>query len=220
MAFYELRNATVGYDGRPVLDNVSLSIEEGERVALVGESGAGKSTLLTLLHRQQPERTALIPQDPGLVKTLSVFHNIYMGRLHLGGAWYNLLNLIRPLKREVERVRPIARQLRLEDKLFAPAGELSGGQQQRTSVARALHQEASAILGDEPVSAVDEHQARHVLGALTSDHMTVVLAMHDVDLALAYTDRIIGLGEGQIILDQPTSRLKRSDLDPLYNASQ
>ena len=98
MSLFSLRGASLGYDGKPVLHDVSLIIEAGERVALVGPSGAGKSTLLSALYQQQKARTALVPQDGALVKQLSVFHNVYIGRLHRHGAFYNLLNLIRPLR--------------------------------------------------------------------------------------------------------------------------
>ncbi len=216
MPIFDLKDANAGYDGRPVLSNVSLRIEKGERVALVGRSGAGKSTLLALLYRQRRQGSALIPQDPGLVKTLSVFHNIFMGRLHRNGAWYNLLNLARPMRREIEQIEPIVVRLGLEDEMFTPAGALSGGQQQRTAVGRALYQQGDVVLGDEPVSAVDGHQARTVLDAITQAHETVVLAMHDVDLALGYTDRIVGLNGGRVVMDEPSAGLTRGDLDALY----
>jgi len=189
-------------------------------VALVGKSGAGKSTLLKLLYEQRRIDTAIVPQELGLVRPLTVFHNIYMGRLHVHATWYNLVNLVRPLRREVEAIRRVVRQLELgDDKLFEPVGQLSGGQQQRTAVARAIHQGCRVLLGDEPVSSVDDHQSRVVLKSISAEHETVVLSMHDVNLALAYTDRVIGLQNGQIIMDQSTAQMKTSDLDFLYRDS-
>ena len=216
MPIFDLKDANAGYNGRAVLNNVSLRIEKGERVALVGRSGAGKSTLLELLYSQRRRGSALIPQDPGLVKTLSVFHNIFMGRLHMNGAWYNLLNLARPMRAEIEKIEPIVARLGLEEEMFPPAGGLSGGQRQRTAVGRALYQQGDVVLGDEPVSAVDGHQARTVLDAVAEAYETVVLAMHDVDLALAYTDRIVGLNGGRVVMDEPSAGLTRGDLDSLY----
>ena len=139
-----------------------------------------------------------------------------MGRLHMNGAWYNLLNLARPMRAEIEKIEPIVARLGLEDEMFTPAGELSGGQQQRTAVGRALYQQGDVVLGDEPVSAVDGHQARTVLDAVAEAYETVVLAMHDVDLALAYTDRIVGLNGGRVVMDEPSAGLTRGDLDSLY----
>jgi len=213
---FDLRDATVSYDGNVVLDGISLRIGLGERVALVGRSGVGKSTLLNLLFEQRRETAALVPQDPGLVRSLSVFHNVFMGRLSLNSVGYNLLNLVWPRKSEVDAVRDVLVSLELEEKLFEPAGELSGGQQQRTSVARALFRDGDALLADEPVSSVDEHQSRSVLASINAVYETTVLAMHDVDLALAYCTRIVGLDGGKIVLDAPADRMTRADLMPLY----
>ncbi|MFT5174962.1 MAG: phosphonate transport system ATP-binding protein, partial [Gammaproteobacteria bacterium] len=170
----ELSSASVHYAGQCVLRDVSVQIRPGEKVALVGRSGAGKSTLLRLLYEQRPSDVALVPQELGLVNTLSVFHNVYMARLNRHNALYNLLNLVRPLAHEVAAVRPILQRLDLDEKLFEPAGQLSGGQQQRTAVARALHQGGAVLMGDEPVSAVDEHQSRRVLDTIVETHATVV----------------------------------------------
>jgi phosphonate transport system ATP-binding protein len=215
---FRLENATIAYNGAKVLENVSLHIRQGERVALVGRSGAGKSTLLKLLFEQRGADTAIIPQELGLVRPLSLFHNVYMGRLNVHPTWYNLVNLIRPRRCEVDAIREVAERLELhEDKLFEPVGQLSGGQQQRTAVARAIHQHGKVVLADEPVSSVDGRQSRIVLENLNAAHDTVVLTMHDVDLAIAYTDRIIGLQNGQIIFDESTAQLSTSDLDFLYH---
>lgn len=198
--------------------NISLSIGQGERVALVGESGAGKSTLLSALQSRFQDKAALIPQDVGLVRNLSVFHNIYMGRLNTHSTGYNLLNLAWPQKREIDQIKPLVDKMGLSDKLFESTGELSGGQQQRTAVCRALYQGGTAIIGDEPVSAVDNHMANQVLAALCDQFETVVLAMHDLELALKYSSRIIGLKDGAISLDQSTDNLTRRDLDFLYTS--
>lgn len=196
--------------------DVTLQIGAGEKVALVGRSGAGKSTLLRLLYEQHPVDVALVPQELGLVNALSVFHNVYMGRLNRHSALYNLANLLRPFRSEVSAVLPILKRLNLEEKLYEPAGQLSGGQQQRTAVARALHHGGAVLMGDEPVSAVDEHQSRRVLDAIVEGHDTVVLAMHDTELAIAYSDRIIGLDDGRITLDAPSDGMRSGDLDELY----
>jgi phosphonate transport system ATP-binding protein len=213
---FQLTNANLGYKQGSVLRNISLEINEGERVALVGESGAGKSTLLAALQTQFQNKAALIPQDLGLVNNLSVFHNIYIGRLNTYSSVYNLLNLAWPQKREVEKIKPFVERLSLVDKLFKPTGELSGGQQQRTAICRALFQGGSAIIGDEPVSAVDKHMANIIMKTLIAKFTTVVLAMHDVDLAIKFSTRIIGIKDGAICFDQSTIELTRQDLDFLY----
>ncbi len=215
---FSLSNEDLGYNGDAVLRGISLTVSAGERVALVGESGAGKTTMLSVLRSRCNGDTALIPQDSGLVRSLTVFHNVYMGSLHRHSAAYNLTNLVWPRPREVERIRPIVQRLGLADKLFTRVGELSGGQQQRTAIGRALFQGGDAVLGDEPVSAADNHQSRAIFNALTESFKTVIVAMHDVDLALEFSTRIIGIKDGGIALDAPAGELKRADLDFLYKA--
>lgn len=216
----QLTNENLGYKQGVVLRNISLSIAEGERVALIGESGAGKSTLLSALQTRFHAKAALIPQDVGLVRNLSVFHNIYMGRLNANSTPHNLLNLVWPQKQEIAEIRPLVERLGLVDQLFKTTGELSGGQQQRTAVCRSLYQGGPVVIGDEPVSAVDSNMANQVMEALCEKFETVVLAMHDVELALTYSSRIIGLKNGEIALDQAANTLSRKDIDFLYETNK
>lgn len=216
MPLIELRDAAGGYNGTTVLSGVSLSIEPGERIALVGESGAGKSTLLKMIHERCRDQAALVPQELGLVQALTVFHNVYMGRLHCFPVLRNLRNLLSPARADVAAVTEVLKRLRLEDKLFASVGELSGGQQQRTAVGRALFHPGDILIADEPVSAVDEHQAREILETLNGDKRTVILAMHDRALALRFADRLIGIKGGRIVLDESASGMTPDDLDQLY----
>jgi phosphonate transport system ATP-binding protein len=219
MPLLELREETVGYNGITVLRELELNIEQGERIALVGESGAGKSTLLNLIHTRLGKTAALVPQELGLVQALSVFHNVYMGRLHQRSVWRNLRNLLKPAKADVDLVMPVLERLRLEDKIFTSVGELSGGQQQRTAVGRALFHPGDILIADEPVSAVDEHQAREILDAITAEKPTVILAMHDRELAIKFADRLIGIRDGKIALDEAASGMTPNDLDDLYRNS-
>lgn len=213
-----LQKPSLGYAGTPVLHDIDLCIKPGEKVSLLGRSGAGKSTLLKAFYAQSETRAALIPQDTALVQTLSVFHNVYMGRLHQHSTWANLRNLIRPAPAQIDAMLPLLKQLRLESTLRTAVGELSGGQRQRVAVARAAHQNRALLLGDEPVSAVDEQQAKEVLTLLCERHHTVVLAMHDVQSALLFSDRIIGLAQGRVALDEAASNLRADDLSFLYQA--
>ncbi len=215
-ALLHLVSANASYKGKSALTDITLQVPAGQKLALVGRSGAGKSTLLKLLYAQCPQKIALVPQDYGLVSSLSVFHNVYMGQLGRKPLWYNLVNLIRPLKQPIADVEAILALFQLGDKLFEPVGQLSGGQQQRTAIARATMQAGDILFGDEPVASLDEQQSKLVLGVLCARFETVVLALHDIDLALAFCDRIIGLDQGRITLDAPTANLKRSDLLELY----
>jgi len=217
MAVFALEAARARYGDQQVLGPVTLTVDEGEHVALVGRSGAGKSTLLSLMHEPSRRDLALMPQELGLVQTLSVFHNVYMGRLAANPTWYNLANLMRPFEREVAGVTAALEPLGLAGKIWARVGELSGGQRQRTAVARVLYQDVAVLLADEPVSALDVTRADDVMRTLTGAYRTVVLAMHDVELALRHTTRIVGIDGGQIVLDEPAERLTAAHLWPLYD---
>lgn len=212
----ELRDATAGYGGGIVLRGITLSLHRGERVAVLGKSGSGKSTLLGLLYARLADQAALIPQAAALVRPLSVFHNVYMGRLDRHSTVRNLRMLAWPARDEVAAVSATLAEVGLEDKLFARAGTLSGGQQQRTSVARALYNGRPIIIGDEPVSALDEVQAASVLALMARRHDTLVLAMHDIGLALATSDRILVVQAGQLVLDAPSSDLSPDMLRRFY----
>ncbi|MGX9979861.1 ATP-binding cassette domain-containing protein [Methylobacterium fujisawaense] len=214
-----LRNASASYGGRPVLSGLDLTVRAGERVALMGRSGAGKSTLIGLIHAQAPEQVALVPQAAALVRPLSVFHNVYMGRLDRRSTLHNLRTLVRPARADVAAVEAVLDRVGLADRLWARAGELSGGQQQRVSVARALYNGRPILVGDEPVSALDRQQGARILTELARSHETLILALHDVALALAQTDRIVVLEAGRIVLDAPSAGLDPARLNPFYAAA-
>ena len=209
---FELKRACAGYNGRPVLFDIDLTVRAKERLAVMGRSGAGKSTLLGLLYAQRPADVALVPQASALVKPLSVFHNVYMGRLDRNSTVHNLRNLVWPAACKVAEVRSVLESVGLETEIFSAAAALSGGQQQRTSVARALYNGRPILIGDEPVSALDRVQGADVLSLLKSRHETVVLALHDVHHALEHTDRIVVLEHGRKVIDEPSGELTANDL--------
>ena len=214
-----LENAAASYGGHPVLSGIDLTVRAGERVALMGRSGAGKSTLIGLIQAQAPERVALVPQAAALVRTLSVFHNVYMGRLDRRSTVHNLRTLVSPAKADIAAVERILDRVGLAEKLWAKAGALSGGQQQRVSVARALYNGRPILVGDEPVSALDRQQGARILTEMAQSHETLILALHDVTLALAHTDRIVVLEAGRIALDAPAQSLDPARLSPYYEAA-
>ena len=123
-----------------------------------------------------------------------------------------------PLAAEGRAVRAVLRDVGLEAEIFRRAGELSGGQQQRVSVARALHNGRPIAVGDEPVSALDPVQGAAVLRRLAARHETLVLALHDVPLALDHATRILALDRGRIVLDAPAAALRPADLACFYEA--
>ncbi|GEK45758.1 ATP-binding cassette domain-containing protein [Bisbaumannia pacifica] len=212
-----LAGAVADYGSARVLGPLDLALAPGERVALVGKSGAGKSTLLTLMHqRWRDQGVALMPQDLGLVPSLSVFHNVYMGRLDRYPWWANLWTLVRPRQRDVVEITALLERLDIAEKRWTPCGELSGGQRQRVAAARAIHQGGRVLLADEPVSALDGPQAERVMRALTETYDMAVLAMHDLELALRHCNRVVGIQAGSIAIDRPSRELSTSDLLDLY----
>ncbi len=213
---FDLRGLSIAYDSEPVLRDISLRIRPGEKVVIIGPSGAGKSTLLKKLYELRQKDSSFIHQDYALVAQLSVFHNVCIGRLDFNGTLYNLLNLVRPKKEERLRIQPILEALGIGDKSFAPVHSLSGGQQQRVAVARALYRNSPVLLGDEPVSSIDPHQANTVLQIIKERAATVVLSLHDVGLALELFDRIVGLRAGRIAFDLPSAEVSEPMLGDLF----
>lgn len=216
---FEFNQVTLGWPGQPVLHSISLRIQKGEKLAVIGRSGSGKSTLLHHLYQQSSLQTAFCEQSPGLVSSLSVFHNIYMGQLDRHSFLYNAANLLWPLRKEKHSISALAKLMGLEDKLSEKAEALSGGQQQRVALARCLHQAQKVFIGDEPVSAVDETQADALLRLITARHDTVILALHHQQQVLKHCTRVVGLQQGKIVLDEKSANLSPSDLNVFYAES-
>ena len=204
----------------PVFSGLNLEISAGETVAIIGESGVGKTTLLTHLRSLKPKQVAWCPQDPGLVPALSSFHNIYAGTLDQHSFFYSLRQLVKPSALEWQRVSAVAEPLGIVEFLSRSLDQLSGGQQLRVNIARALIQNKSIFLGDEPVSALDEFQRPQVLKHIAAHAQTCVFVLHDLDLALECCDRIIGLGESGIVVDCAASDIDAEHLAQLFRHHQ
>jgi phosphonate transport system ATP-binding protein len=216
MAFC-LENHTISYGEIDILNNINLSIKKGEKIALLGKSGSGKSTLLKNLFDLEKSKSSYIPQELGLINNLSVFHNIYMEHLDTNSTFYNIRNLIKPAKKELIIVDDILEKLFLNDKILSKVSQLSGGQKQRTAIARSLNDDKQILLADEPISALDENLSQVVMDRVKEKFETVVCALHNVDIALKNFDRIIGLNNGQIVLDKCSSEITSLDTTMLYN---
>lgn len=216
MAALEFKGLTASFNGERVVGPLSLSINDGEHVALVGKSGAGKSTLIKLMYERVGHEASLIPQDLGLVNALPVFHNVFMGQLHQHSVWYNAWTLIRPFGKDRTDVSALLEELGMPEKQWMPVASLSGGQRQRVAIARAFYRASPTLLADEPISALDGMLAHHVMNLLTRHFTTSVVALHDVDMALKYCNRIIGIQDGRIALDAPASNLAPADIMTLY----
>ena len=213
---FNLAAESVAYENTVVLKNITLQIDRGEKVALVGPSGAGKTTLLRRLYNSVADRSAFVDQHYALVPQLSAFHNIYTGRLDRYSTAYNLLNLIKPQKRVLQEITPILYTLGMEEKIFEKVGSMSGGQQQRVAVARAIYRGEDILLADEPISSIDPLQAGTVMEIIIQNTETVVLSLHAVEFALKFAQRIVGLSDGEIQFDLPTGKVTQTMLTELY----
>ncbi|MDO3722210.1 ATP-binding cassette domain-containing protein [Marinobacter sp. chi1] len=216
MAGFDLSGLTASFGGERVIGPLTLNVKEGDQVALVGKSGAGKSTLIRLIHQRVDRESSLVPQDLGLVNALPVFHNVFMGQLDKHATWYNTVTLVRPFKQDRKQVLELLDALRMSEKLWIPTASLSGGQRQRVAIARALYRNAPVLLADEPISALDGPMAHLVMQLLTDRFNTSVIAMHDVNMAMKYCNRIVGIQDGQVALDEPADQLVASDIMSLY----
>jgi phosphonate transport system ATP-binding protein len=215
-ALFDLHRVSVSYGSRPALRGITLRIQAGERIALIGPSGAGKTTLLNKLYEMRTEKCAFVHQQYALVPQLSVFHNIYIGRLDRRPTWVNLLNLLKPQKKPMDDVLAILNTLGMTEKLFEKVGALSGGQQQRVAVGRAMYRGSNVLLADEPVASIDPLQGEAILDLITAAGHTVIMALHSVAFARRFSRRIIGLCAGRIRFDRPASQLRQEEIDGLY----
>lgn len=202
----ELRNLGVRFDGHVALEDLSLQVEPGLRVAVVGPNGAGKSTLFNVLagllppsfgkvlvHGHLPAQhlcMAYVPQNSHVDWSfpVSVHDVVMMGRA-------GLIGLFRwPGRVDREQVRASLERVKLADLAGRQISELSGGQKQRMLIARALAQEADLVLLDEPLAGLDlpsQDQILNILDDLKSRGITVLFATHDLELAAARFDRIL-----------------------------
>ena len=168
------------------------------------------------IYKLSPKAIALCPQSLGLVPTLSAFHNIYMGQLHQRTPFRHLLNLCWPQTSAWNNVSSIAKHVGVQELLRQPVSSLSGGQQQRVALARCLLQAqskaVSTFIGDEPVSSVDQKHGGLLLEQLKEQFSTVIVAIHDRQLALQHFDRVIGIQRGSVVFDELSGNLTLQDL--------
>ena len=213
------RNLAVGYDGTPVLADLTFSVEEGSTLAVVGRSGCGKTTLLKtlagILDPLEGEATVLgtrlpatppagqlgyIPQSLGLVGHGTVLRNVLHGTLADLGLLGSLLGRFPPDAEQAARTS--IEKVGLEGMGGTRVSELSGGQRRRVAIARALVQEPRLLLADEMLSELDAVTARSIVDCLRTlqdeTAMTVVVVEHDLDVAEDISDRLLRLEGGCI----------------------
>jgi phosphonate transport system ATP-binding protein len=231
--------------GRVVaLDDVSLEVPAGQLLVIIGLSGSGKSTLLrhlNRLHEPTSGRIEVLGHDLGtagrrelrqlrrdvgfvfqqfnIVGRLSALENVLSGALgRLRGPRYGVLTYPASLRRAaLEQLDRVG----LADRAFQRTDTLSGGQQQRVAIARTLMQQPRIVLADEPVASLDPEisgQVMEVLFRVTSeDRLTVVTSLHQVELALGWAQRMVGLRDGRVVLDRDANGLTTDEVMTVYH---
>jgi len=230
-------NGTVG------LDDVNLTIRDGEFVAIIGRSGAGKSTLLRSVNRMHQISSGtltvngvdvsslsgkslrrfrrgigMVFQSFNLVTRTTVIKNVLSACVPDMPFWRVLLGAFR--KEDKIKALESLDKVGILDKAYMRADQLSGGQQQRVALARTLTQGPQIILADEPVAALDPVTAKQVMQDFVRINqemgISILLNIHHVELALEYADRIIGIRAGRIVYDGPSANVDQTVLDAIY----
>lgn len=231
------------FAGNWAVKQVTLEVPPGQVAVLLGPSGSGKSTLLrhvdglelptegrVLVHgqdvgalsgqelRRLRGRIGFVFQRFELVGPLSALENVLTGALaRVRGPRLGVWTYPKALRQEaMEHLDRVG----LADLAAQRSDTLSGGQLQRVAIARALMQEPSVLLADEPVASLDPETASEVMCLIrqiaSRDALTVLCSLHQVDLALGWGDRIVGLRQGEVVLDAPAASLSTDQVLPLY----
>ena len=230
-------------NGVEALKNVTLDIEQGEFVAIIGLSGAGKSTLLRSINqmhditsgeltvngqnvsklkgkdlRKFRRNIGMVFQSFNLVKRTTVLKNVLTSKVADMPLWKSILGIYS--KEDVISSLESIDQVGILDKAYSRADQLSGGQQQRVALARCLAQNPQIILADEPVASLDPITAEVVMDDFVKINkefnITVIINIHHVDLALKYAKRVIGINAGEIVFDGPASEVDEKILHQVY----
>jgi phosphonate transport system ATP-binding protein len=238
----QVRGLSKIYGNFPALRGVDLAVSAGEMCVVLGPSGAGKSTLLRCLNRlteptageiliggrdaprnrrelrELRQHIGMIFQDHNLVARLSVLKNVLTGRLAGMPGLAAALQLFP--RADVDIALDALRRVALADRALDRADRLSGGQQQRVGIARALAQQPQVILADEPVASLDPKTARVVLDDLRrAAHelgIAVLCNLHQVEYALEFADRIVGIGAGEVVFEGGPDELTPATLARIY----
>lgn len=248
MALLEFKHVNKIYNGETrALNDVSFTLEEGEFVSVIGSSGAGKSTLLRSINRlidvnsgeiifngkdvtrldkkslrQVRTQVGMIFQHYNLVNRLSVLENVLHGRLGQKSTLHGVLG--KYTEKEKKEAFEILELLGLAEQAYKRSDELSGGQKQRVGIARAIMQHPKLILCDEPIASLDPNSAKIIMDHLKEINkkmnITCLVNLHQVDVALSYSKRVIGVNAGQITYDGPSKDLTQKKIHQIYGSKK
>jgi phosphonate transport system ATP-binding protein len=231
--------------GDTALSDVSLDVQKGQLIGLIGPSGAGKSTLIRCINRlvepssgevwlgdvdlvklsrselrHQRRRIGMIFQEYALVERLTVMENVLSGRLGYVSFWRSWLR--RYEARDIQRAYELLDRVGLLQHADKRADALSGGQRQRVGIARALMQDPDLLLVDEPTASLDPKTSRQIMRLLTEicaeRDLPAIVNIHDVPLAQAFMQRIVGLRAGKVVFDGAPDGLSEAVLTEIYGA--
>ncbi|HEY6957505.1 MAG TPA: phosphonate ABC transporter ATP-binding protein [Candidatus Limnocylindria bacterium] len=239
-----LRDVVMVYpNGTRALDGITLEVQRGEFVVLIGLSGSGKSTLLRCVNRlvtptsgtvifdgidvtrakgaelrRIRRRIGMIFQQFNLVRRGSVFANVLSGRLGYRSTWRTIAS--RPDRADVQKAFENLGRVGIAEKAYSRADALSGGQQQRVGIARALMQQPELMLADEPVASLDPATSHSVMKYLEEinrkDGITVLCSLHFLSLARRYGTRVIALKAGKIAYDGKPADIDERRFKEIY----
>jgi len=248
MPILEFDNVSKTYDNiTKALTDITFSVDEGEFLSIIGPSGSGKSTILRCINRlvdatqgsivfdghnitnadkremrQVRKRTGMIFQHYNLVDRLSVIENVLHGRLGHKSTVSGAAGIY--TEQEKQKAFSILDKLGLTGQAYKRCDELSGGQKQRVGIARAIMQEPRLILCDEPIASLDPSSSKIIMDHLRDINetmkITCILNLHQVDVALKYSKRIIGITEGHIVYDGPPEKLQKSKIHEIYQSEE
>ncbi len=240
----EFKNVSKIYDGGvKALSDVNFTIEQGEFVAIIGLSGSGKSTLIRCVNRMHEITSGelyvnnidvsklkgkkvrdfrrdigMMFQSFNLVTRTSVINNVMTAFVPDLPTWRRFLGIFTE-ENKLEALTALDK-VGLLDKAYARVDQLSGGQQQRVALARVLAQDPKIMLADEPVASLDPVTSTQVMDDFKrinrDKNMTILFNIHEVELALEYADRVIGINKGNIIYDGKSSEITQAILDEIY----
>lgn len=228
------------------LKNVSFHIEQGELVSIIGPSGAGKSTLLRCINKMiEPDegseisfdnidimplkkkkltkvrkQIGMVFQHYNLVYRLTALENVLHGRLGYYSTLKGALSMYS--NEDIDRAGHLLEILGLGERKYFKCSNLSGGEKQRVGIARSLIQDPKLILCDEPIASLDPQASKVIMDYLKrinkEMNIPVLVNLHQVDVAINYSDRIIGMSKGEIVFNDTPQDLDQSSIERIYGA--
>ncbi len=237
----EIKNLKKTFDsGTEALNGVNLKVKKGEFLSILGPSGSGKTTLLRSINGLETidsgkiffdsekinkdnlfevqKKTGMIFQEFNLVNNLSAINNVLTGLLNSSSKFFSMFYLFTK-EQKLEALKSLE-TVGLLEKAYSRVDELSGGQRQRVGIARAIIKRPKLLLADEPVASLDPKAADLIMSLLKKINkdfnITVVCNLHQVDLASKYSDRIVGLLDGEIMFDKTASNINKLSIGEIY----